>query len=463
MAPRGAVVIMAVISSLLLVGSAQASSPVERQIQSLFWAITWFAIGVAVSVFFIMFWFMIRYRQSVSPASETHVEGHRKVEAVWTAIPIVILVIITAMSWPVLMFTDTPPTPDTTIQVVGFQWAWRFEYKDGTNSSNEVWVQENIVVRFEVTSLDVIHSFRIQQLGIIIDAIPGRVNTFWLKAEQPGDYLTQCAEFCVIGHYGMRAVIHVFAAGSQPKPYGPPPRPLPSIDVQLRESGGNLAKPWSIDPPAINATSGEVVRLRIWNNNSHAYTFEIDPPVDVRVNVAAFRYAWLNFTPGLPAEAVVPYGPTDANARDMGMVGALNVTVAIVIELHDGPFAVRPNPLTLEKGRPVKFLIRNVGSLLHNFTMGGKYSYVKHDPLIPSGGSVVIGPFPFDEDASGSYWCAVPGHRALGMVAPYLVGAGGAVEVQRDIPLFEMVLLTFGVGGFATLVYVVRHARRRDG
>lgn len=445
---------------LLSAGAARAADgPIERQIQDLFWAITWFALLVAAIVFGALFWFLIRYRRSIAP--EPHlVEGSKRIEFVWTVFPTVILILITAISVPVLLYTDTPPPADTTVTIVAQRFSWRFVYEDGTNTSGEMWIQEDVVVHIRVTSMDVIHSFALPQLGIKLDAVPGRMNMGWFTADTPGDYLTQCAEFCGAGHYGMRAVIHVFDAGSQPRIYGPPPSALPHTDVELRQFGGT---PWSIEPPVIEATPADVVRLRVWNNNSQPYTFQVDTPVDQNVAVANFSSAWLNFTPPVvPSDTNVTYGPTDSTARSQGMVGTLVIKAGIAIELRDNPFRVLPDPLLVPKNVPVRFLIRNLGTFDHNFTMGG-YPNVKYDPLIPPGGSVVIGPFTFPDDDSGQYWCAVPGHRSGGMVADYRIGAGGGGEGgDTSVPIFEMMALTIFVGAASTFAYVVHHARRRD-
>ncbi|HEV8595322.1 MAG TPA: cytochrome c oxidase subunit II [Thermoplasmata archaeon] len=441
---------------------AEGGGPIQRQIDELFWAITWFALLVAVIVFGALFWFMIRYRRSVSP-EPLHIEGNKRLELVWTVFPTVILVLITAISIPVLLYTDTPPPADTTVTIIGQRFSWKFEYEDGMNTSAEMWIQEDVVVRFRVTSIDVIHSFAVPQLGIKLDAIPGRYNTGWFIADTPGDYLNQCAEFCGDGHWGMRAVIHVFPAGSQPKIYGPPPVSIPFMNVELREFGGNGSAPWSIAPSVIEAVPLDVLRLKVWNNNSIAYTFQVDSPIDQNVTVPSTGFAWLNFTPPeVIVDTNVTYGPTNATARSQGMVGTLVIYAAIVIELHDSPYFVRPNPLVVPLNEPVRFLLKNTGTLDHNFTMDA-FPNVRYDPLIPPGGSVVIGPFVFSSDESGQYWCNVIGHRQAGMVANFRVGAGGTNgAATTSVPVFEMIALTIFIGGIATFAYVVHHARRQD-
>src|SRR3990172_6806606 len=192
----------------------------------------------------------------------------------------------------------TPPPPDTPVRVVGTQFIWTFYYEDGTTSSPDLWIQAGTVVKLEVTATDVVHSFAVPDLGIKIDAFPGHMNHWWMQGDVPGDYLIQCAELCGVGHYGMRGVVHVFPAGSQPKIYGPPPQPQPITDVQLRESGGNATSPWSISPRNLTVGIGGHVNLRIWNNNSNTYHFRIDAPnatispMNQTPPIPPFTYRW---------------------------------------------------------------------------------------------------------------------------------------------------------------------------
>jgi heme/copper-type cytochrome/quinol oxidase subunit 2 len=70
---------------------------------------------------------------------------------------------------------------------------------------NQFYVKVGDVVDLTIISLDVAHSFFIPQLGVHIDAIPGHVNHFWLRADQPGTYEIECTQFCGTGHYTMIA------------------------------------------------------------------------------------------------------------------------------------------------------------------------------------------------------------------------------------------------------------------
>jgi len=96
-----------------------------------------------------------------------------------------------------------------TVKIRAQQFYWQFEYPDGQISIDRMVMPVGEVVRLEVTTPDVAHSWWIPRLGGKIDAIPGRTNTTWFKATKPGVYTGQCAEFCGIQHALMRADVAV--------------------------------------------------------------------------------------------------------------------------------------------------------------------------------------------------------------------------------------------------------------
>ncbi len=474
MARRAVVLLLALGSGLPLAGSAKAytsAGPIAVAIQNLFWAITFFAVIVAVVVFSLLAYFIVRYRRSVHPTPATEMEGNRALEVTWTVIPAIILVTILVLAVPVLVYTDTIPTPDTTVRVIGQQFVWTFQYADGTNSTPDLWIQQDIVVRLEVTSMDVIHSFSVPDLGVKIDAFPGRLNTWWMEATVPGDYLIQCAELCGVGHYGMRGVLHVFKAGTQPRIYGPPPKPLEVTNVQMLESGGNASAPWSLTPRNLTFGIGSAVTLRIWNNNTAPHDFRVDAPINASVPaIPPFGSAWLNFTIENASVAPIPYGPSDLTARGRGMEGNLTIASGELVDIYlddanAGPghsWSVRPDPLKLpDIGEVYTLRIHNIGSIPHNFGMSAPYANITYVPLILPGQTVYVGPFVVVTNAMGTYQCDVPGHAAAGMRATYITGRGGGAP-PAGVPVYDMMWITVAVGVPVTLAYVIRHARRPE-
>jgi cytochrome c oxidase subunit 2 len=95
------------------------------------------------------------------------------------------------------------------VKVTGQQWLWTFEHEDGTKEVGELHLKKNIPYKFEITSKDVNHAFNIPDLTVMMDAVPGRINTMWVMPDSTGEYLIQCREYCGFSHYQMRAKLFV--------------------------------------------------------------------------------------------------------------------------------------------------------------------------------------------------------------------------------------------------------------
>lgn len=147
-----------------------------------------------------------------------------RLEFIWTALPVLVIAIVAGATFQTLTITDTiPEEPDFTIRVIASQFLFRFEYPDGSVVNDTLRVQVNSVVRLEVTSTDVIHSYFVVDFRLKLDAVPGRINEYWFQPLQVGTYGIQCAEYCGVGHFTMLAVLEVFPEGTQSLPYGPAP------------------------------------------------------------------------------------------------------------------------------------------------------------------------------------------------------------------------------------------------
>jgi cytochrome c oxidase subunit 2 len=105
---------------------------------------------------------------------------------------------------------EVSDNPDLTVKVTAAKWNWRFDYPDqlvsviaGQSAPTTLVVPQNRTVRFEVISLDVIHSFWIPEVRFKRDAFPKRTNTFDLTFEKTGTFPGRCAEFCGLKHAEM--------------------------------------------------------------------------------------------------------------------------------------------------------------------------------------------------------------------------------------------------------------------
>lgn len=104
--------------------------------------------------------------------------------------------------------------PALRVEAESRQFLWVFRYPDSpaAGSSTVLHMPTGRPVDVHVTSRDVIHSFWIPRLGGKIDAIPGRTNIIRLRADTPGAYMGVCAEFCGVGHAGMRFTVQAHTA-----------------------------------------------------------------------------------------------------------------------------------------------------------------------------------------------------------------------------------------------------------
>jgi cytochrome c oxidase subunit 2 len=194
---------------------APPASPNAARISDAYWFIFAFAAAVFVLVEGALVWFVIRYRRRGRPrdAEGPQIHGSTRLELMWTAGPVLILAVIAAFVFYKLPGIKNVPAAHAgesmTVKIRAQQFYWQFEYPDGQISIDRMVVPVGEVVRIEVTTPDVAHSWWIPRLGGKIDAIPGRTNTTWFKATKPGVYSGQCAEFCGIQHALMRADVAV--------------------------------------------------------------------------------------------------------------------------------------------------------------------------------------------------------------------------------------------------------------
>jgi cytochrome c oxidase subunit 2 len=138
--------------------------------------------------------------------------GHATVEWVYVGAVISLLTWVGADSWNVEHSLEHAPANAQTVKVIGQQWFWTFEHQDGKQEVGELHLTAGVPYRFEIVSKDVIHSFNIPDYTVLMDAVPGRVNTIWNNFDKPGEYLIQCREYCGLLHYNMRAKLFVAPA-----------------------------------------------------------------------------------------------------------------------------------------------------------------------------------------------------------------------------------------------------------
>src|SRR5919199_6478074 len=147
--------------------------------------------------------------------------GHATYEWIYVAVVIALLVWVGADAWNVEHKLEAVPAQAQVIKAIGQQWFWTFEHANGTQEVGQLHVKAGVPYRFETASKDVIHSFNIPDFTILMDAVPGRINTVWNLFDKPGEYLIQCREYCGLLHYNMRANLFVEPATATGYDYTP--------------------------------------------------------------------------------------------------------------------------------------------------------------------------------------------------------------------------------------------------
>jgi cytochrome c oxidase subunit II len=135
--------------------------------------------------------------------------GHATVEWVYIGVVVSILTYVGAESWNIERIIEHAPTDAQTIKVTAQQWFWTFEHEDGKQEVGELHVTKGVPYKFELVSMDVIHDFNVPDFTILLDVVPGRVNTVWNMFDKTGEYLIQCREYCGLLHYNMKAKLFV--------------------------------------------------------------------------------------------------------------------------------------------------------------------------------------------------------------------------------------------------------------
>lgn len=209
-----------------------AHSPVEDHIQSLNALVLVIIVLITAFVAGLLAYVLWRYNHRRSPVA-SRVSHHATLEAAWTVLPVLILVIIAIPSFRLVYYEDRTHDPDLTVKVTAHQWYWEYTYPDAAGLhfdsymvaddqlkpgqlrhlavDNQLVVPVGKKIRVLTTSGDVIHSFFIPSLGVQRYAIPGRLIETWFEVDKPGDYYGECNQICGTNHSVMPISVHAVA------------------------------------------------------------------------------------------------------------------------------------------------------------------------------------------------------------------------------------------------------------
>jgi cytochrome c oxidase subunit II len=176
----------------------------------------YFILAVATVFFllvvFLMTLFVLRYRRPKGALPEGRTVHNTPLELTWTAIPLILVIVIFFLGFKGYMDINTAPQNAYEILVTGQKWSWQFTYPDGYVDS-ELHVPLDRPVLLTLTSVDVIHGFYIPAFRIKKDVVPGRYNKVWFRATVPGEYVLTCTQYCGTEHSSMMAKVIVHPPG----------------------------------------------------------------------------------------------------------------------------------------------------------------------------------------------------------------------------------------------------------
>jgi cytochrome c oxidase subunit II len=210
-------------------GLQKGATPVMDDIIWFHDFLLWVISAIALFVLVLLALVVVKFnaRSNPVPSRTTH---NTTIEVLWTVVPVLILVTIAVPSFRLLFYQLNMPKADVTVKATGKQWFWSYSYPDSKfefdslmvqdkdlkpgqprllSVDNEMVVPVNKVVHVLTIGADVIHSFTVPAFGIKIDAIPGRINETWFKAEREGVYYGQCSELCGKDHAFMPIMVRV--------------------------------------------------------------------------------------------------------------------------------------------------------------------------------------------------------------------------------------------------------------
>lgn len=265
-----------------------------------------------------LIYIMIRYRKRETDQRPPQTHGNVVVEIIWTLIPAFILLFIAVPTVRTIFKTQAKAIPGALeIEVIGHQWWWEFRYPEyNITTANEIYLPTGRTVNFKLTSVDVIHSFWIPQLGGKRDAITNRVNHIWLTPDstmETSEWNGFCTEYCGTSHAKMRFRVYtvqpdqfaswvasqrapaVFGAVAMGPPHVGPPTPV--------AEGGPAIRPGALAPTPPAPRTDTVVPASAATVAQAGYIFPRNQPEFDYAKPKSPIPAGLSFTRGLTGNA----------------------------------------------------------------------------------------------------------------------------------------------------------------
>ncbi|HEX5708844.1 MAG TPA: cytochrome c oxidase subunit II [Pyrinomonadaceae bacterium] len=181
----------------------EQASTFAPEVDALYLFLVTLTMFFSVLISVLIVYFAVKYRRRSPTEVPRPRAGAIQLELLWTIIPLLISMGIFAWGASVYYKLYRAPEEAMEIYVVGKQWMWKFQHREGQREINELHVPVGARVKLIMTTEDVIHSFYVPAFRIKTDVVPGRYSYAWFEATKTGRYYLFCAEYCGTNHSGM--------------------------------------------------------------------------------------------------------------------------------------------------------------------------------------------------------------------------------------------------------------------
>jgi cytochrome c oxidase subunit II len=232
------------------------------------------AAGVFILVEGGLVFTIIKHRRKRGDTNEpAQVTGNTTLEIIWTAIPVVLVIILFVLTLNTMQAVAAPPASkgDINVVAIGHRWWWEFDYPDlGIKTADELHIPAGVTVQITLESTDVIHSFWVPQLSGKTDVVPGQTNHTWLNVPGVGIYAGQCSEFCGIEHANMRFNVVVQSAADFQTWVTNQQQPAPAPQTDLEKAGAQIVTQGVC--AACHTIDGTAAKAVVGPNLTHLYS-----------------------------------------------------------------------------------------------------------------------------------------------------------------------------------------------
>lgn len=181
----------------------EQSSTLASDVDNLFMFINYASAILLLGITVALIYFSWKYKRKTDSDVTPVIRHNLALELTWTIIPLILIMIVFAWGFRGYMTMRNAPADSMDVYVTGLSFGWQFTYTNGVLSGSDLYVPAGRPVRLLMQSRDVIHSFFVPDFRIKQDLMPNRYTTVWFQADEPGQHIVYCTEYCGSGHSAM--------------------------------------------------------------------------------------------------------------------------------------------------------------------------------------------------------------------------------------------------------------------